>query len=112
MSAESSAASASSASRSSRPPGSSRRNTAGGRFSADARAQRGRARLLARAVVAVERVALHGAGDARHGLAVLGLGRVGIAGLDRSLEAAEVGLDRRRVAAVLEPLPLRPLDAL
>ena len=40
------------------------------------------------------------------------LGEVGVAGIHRVLETAELGLDRRRVAAILEPLTLRPLDAL
>ena len=37
---------------------------------------------------------------------------VGVAGGDRGLEATEVGLDRRRVAAVLQALALGPQDAL
>src|SRR3954465_10117178 len=70
------------------------------------------ARLLPRARVAMQRAALDGLVDRPHELAVLGVGGLGVASLDRDLQAAEVGLDRRRVAAVLEALALRAEDAL
>jgi len=44
--------------------------------------------------------------------AQLGVGLLGIAAADGVLEPAEVGLDRGRVAAVLEPLALGALDPL
>src|SRR5712671_253224 len=62
--------------------------------------------LLACAGVAVQRAALHGLVDRPHERAVLGLGGRVVATGDRGLEAAEVRLDRRRVAAVLEALAL------
>ena len=48
----------------------------------------------------------------RTSVLVLGVGGLGLAGFDRGLEAAEVRLDRRRVAAVLEALALGAEDAL
>src|SRR5215210_4091131 len=75
----------------------------GGEGAAQARG----ARLLASAGVLVQRPALDGLVDRADELAVLGVGGRVVAGLDRGLEAAEVGLDRRRVATVLEPLALR-----
>src|SRR3954452_17791353 len=68
--------------------------------------------LLARAVVAVERADLDCLVDGLDQLAVF-LGRLRVvAGGDGGLEAAEVGLDRRRVAAGLETLALGTKDAL
>src|SRR4051794_21361463 len=77
---------------------------AGARAGADLRG----ARLLARARVAVQRAALDGLVDRPHELTVLGVGDLGVPALDRGLQAAEVRLDRRRVAAVLEALALGP----
>src|SRR3954454_7364981 len=69
-------------------------------------------RLLPRARVAVQRAALDGLVDRAHELAVLGVGGLGVSALDRGLQAAEIRLDRRRVAAVLETLALGADDAL
>ncbi len=77
-----------------------------------AAAQLRRARLLAGAGVLVQRAALDGLVDQPDQLAVLGLGGIVVATLDSSLEAAEVRLDRRRVAPVLEPLTLGAEDPL
>jgi hypothetical protein len=60
----------------------------------------------------VQRAALDGLVDRPHQRQVLGLRRVGVTGCDRGLEAAEEGLDRRRVAAVLQALAFGPEDAL
>ena len=68
--------------------------------------------LLAGAGVAVQRAALDGLVDRPHELAVLGVGAFVVARGDRALEAAEVRLDLRGVAAVLEPLALGPQDPL
>src|SRR5690606_2677052 len=73
----------------------------------------GGTRLLARAGVAVERAALDGLVDR---LDQVEMGRssvISVATVGNSrLEATEVGLDRRRVAAVLLPLTLSAKDAL
>src|SRR3954451_6376639 len=71
-----------------------------------------RAGLLARTGVAVQRAALDGLVDRPHELEMLGVGRVGIAALDGGLQAAEVRLDRRGVAPVLEALALGADDRL
>jgi hypothetical protein len=68
--------------------------------------------LLAGAGVAVKRAALDGLVDRRLEPAMLDLGGLGVALGDRALEAAEVGLDRRGVAAVLQPLALGAQDPL
>ena len=68
--------------------------------------------LLARAGVAVQGAALDRLVDQGDQLAVLGVGRVVVALADRGLQAAEVRLDRRRVAAVLDALALGAQDAL
>jgi hypothetical protein len=60
----------------------------------------------------VHGAALDGAVDLRDELLVLRVGRAGVAGLDRCLEAAEVRLDGRREAAIFEPLALRPVNPL
>src|SRR5437764_4112012 len=61
-------------------------------------------RLLARTVVAVDRAGLDGLVDRLDEQPVLALGGGVVAGRDGALEPAEVGLDPRGVAAVLEPL--------
>ena len=66
----------------------------------------GRAGLLAGGGVLVQRALLDSLVDPRDERALLGGDRVCIAGLDRSLEAAEVGLDRARKQPVLGPLAL------
>ena len=71
-----------------------------------------RARLLAGAVVAVQRSALDGLVDRLDEHAVLGLGDIVGAVGNRPLQPAKVRLDRRRVAAVLEPLTLGTQDPL
>ena len=68
--------------------------------------------LLAGAGVAMQGAALDGLVDRLHERAVLGGGRLGVAGGDRGLEAAEEGPDGRRVAAVLQALALGAEDAL
>src|SRR5215212_8020794 len=75
-------------------------------------AQLRRAALLPRAGIAVQGAALNRAVDLRDELLVLGVGRAGVPRIDRCLEAAEVRLDGRRVAAVFEPLALRPVNPL
>src|SRR5581483_344112 len=70
-----------------------------------------RAGLLASPGVAVKRAALDGLVDRRDELAV-GLRGVALVALDGGGQAAEVGLDRRGVAAVLEPLALGAQDPL
>jgi hypothetical protein len=60
----------------------------------------------------VERAALHRLVDQLNEAAVLGVGRVGLARGDGGLEAAEVGLDRRGVPAILVPLALSAKNAL
>src|SRR3954449_13207021 len=72
----------------------------------------GGAALLAGARVAVQGAALDGLVDRLREGAVLGVGRRVVALADRGLEATEVGLDGRRVAAVLQALTLGPEDAL
>src|SRR5262245_33018159 len=64
-------------------------------------AQASGAALLAGAGVLVQRPALDGAVDQRHKFLVIGVGGRIVAGRDGGLEAAEVRLDRGRVAAVL-----------
>src|SRR5207248_11058217 len=71
-----------------------------------------RARLLAGAVVAVDRAPLDRLVDRLHQRAVLDVDRGAVATGDRVLETAEVGLDLGRVAAVLQPLTLGAEDAL
>ena len=71
------------------------------------------ARLLAGAVVAVQRAALDRLVDQLHEAAVLGVGGLVVTLGDGGLQAAEVGLDRGRVLTVLGALPQRaliPLD--
>src|SRR3954451_9234453 len=70
------------------------------------------ARLLAPAVVGVQRAALDGLVDQRDELAVLGGDLLLVAGRHGGLETPEVRLDLRRVVAVLEALALRALVAL
>jgi hypothetical protein len=60
-----------------------------------------RARLLARAAVAVQRAPLDGPVDRAHERAVLRVGGLRIAGGHGGCQAAEVGPDRRGVAPVL-----------
>ncbi len=43
---------------------------------------------------------------------MLGGNTFSLAGRNRFLEPAEIGLDRRRVLAILDPLALSPQDAL
>src|SRR5579863_70557 len=50
--------------------------------------------------------------DLRDQRAVLGRGRLALAGRDGGLEATEVALDRRGVAAILKPLALGAQDPL
>src|SRR5215216_7869479 len=82
------------------------------RSPASAAAQPRRARLLACAGVPVQRAALDGLVDQLHQLAVLVVGPLGLAAGDGGLQAAEVRLDRRRVAPVLAALARRAQDAL
>jgi hypothetical protein len=60
----------------------------------------------------MQRAALDRLVDQLHDAAVLGVGKLGVAGGGRGLEAAEIGLDRRRVAPVLAALALGAQDAL
>ena len=60
----------------------------------------------------MERAGLDGLVDRLHQRAVLGVGGGVIARRCRSLEPAEVGLDARGVASILEPLTRGALDAL
>jgi hypothetical protein len=60
----------------------------------------------------VQRPALDGLVDQPDQLLVLGLGGLVVAAFDGSLQAAEVRLDRRRVAPVLETLALGAEDPL
>src|SRR6476646_8572299 len=69
-------------------------------------------RLRARSGVRVQRTTGGGAVDEHLQLLVLTVDHIGVATVDRRLEPAEVGLDRRLVAQVLEPLPGGYLDAL
>src|ERR1700759_1294306 len=69
-------------------------------------------RLLARAVVAVDRAGLDGFVDRLHERTVLGLRGGVVARGTARLEPAEVSLDTRGVAAVLEPLTRGTLDPL
>jgi hypothetical protein len=71
-----------------------------------------RARLLARAGVAVQRTALDGLVDRLDQLAMLDLRLVSVAGRHRRLEAAEERLDLGGVAAVLESLAFGAQDPL
>jgi hypothetical protein len=71
-----------------------------------------RARLLAGARIAVQRASLNRLVDRLDELAVLGIGLRVLARGDGVLEAAEVRLDPRRVATVLEPLTLGAKDPL
>src|ERR687897_1707357 len=66
--------------------------------------------LLAGAGVAVQGAALDRLVDGLHERAVLARGGVVVAGGDRRLQTAEVGLDRRGVAPVLEALALGAQD--
>ena len=98
-----------------RPPGGhagGARSARGGELGGDAAAQLGGAGLLAGAGVLVQRAALDGLVDQPDQLLVLDLGGVVVATLDGSLKAAEVRLDRRRVAPVLESLALGAEDPL
>ena len=69
-------------------------------------------RLLARRGVRMQRATGGRAVDEHLQLLVLAVDQRGVAAVDRRLEPAEVGLDRRLVAQVLEPLPGGHLDAL
>ncbi len=60
----------------------------------------------------MQRAALDGLVDRAHEATVLGLGGLAVALLGESLQATEVGLDRRGVLAVLETLALGAEDAL
>ena len=77
-----------------------------------AAAQAGGAGLLARAVVPVQRAALDGLVDRLHEARGARRRPLVVAVGDGGLEAAEVGLDRGGVAAVLLPLALGAEDAL
>src|SRR3954451_1498407 len=89
-----------------------RRSAAAEPLGAGAGADAGRAALLARTVVAVQRAGLHGLVDERQQLAVIGVGLGVVLGLDGRDQAPEVRLDRRGVAAVLETLALGAQDPL
>src|SRR5205823_8255205 len=105
-----------------RPPGARRggrivsapraRETACKRLLAPAAPNSRRPRLLAGAGIAVQRAALDGLVDRLHKHPVLVVGRWLIPSLDRPRKPAEVGLDPRRVAPVLEPLALSAQDPL
>ena len=60
----------------------------------------------------MQRPALYRLVDQLHDAAMLGLGLLGVAAGDGRLEAAEVGLDRRRVTPILAALALSAQDAL
>ena len=73
---------------------------------------RGGVRLLARGGVRVQHALRAGLVDQLHQRDVLGRDASRVAGVDGGLEAPELGLDRRAVPQVLEPLPLADEDAL
>src|SRR5205085_5385868 len=67
---------------------------------------------LVRARIAVQRAALDSLVDRALHAHVLGIRSLLVASLHRIRQPAQVGLDGRRVPAVLEPLALRAQDAL
>src|ERR1700722_8140197 len=77
-----------------------------------AAAQASRAGLLAGAGVPMQGTTLDGLVDRLHQSAVFAVGDGFVAARDCRLERTEVGLDRRGVATILEPLSLGALDPL
>jgi hypothetical protein len=90
-----------------RPPGSTILPLLGLRWGASSVAapQPGSPRLLASTAVAVQGTAFDGLIDRAHQHPVLAVGDVGVTLGNGAFKASEVGLDRRGVATVLDPLP-------